>query len=105
MSSDIIPFQARLVCVPVDIVGVDREPAFEVDSLGHRHRRRGGEPRLDPEPPVLRYLRFKASRARKNVVTASPLHVEPYPPRPQSMQIDATLDTPGRKHLDDVYDR
>lgn len=38
-------------------------------------------------------------------LTASPLHVEPYPPRPQSMQIDAALDTPGRKHLDDVYDR
>ena len=38
-------------------------------------------------------------------LTASPLHVEPYPPRRQSVQIDAPLDTPGRKHLDDVYDR
>ncbi|TFY64348.1 hypothetical protein EVJ58_g2676 [Rhodofomes roseus] len=38
-------------------------------------------------------------------LTASPFHVEPYPPRPQSVQIEAPLDTPGRKHLDDVYDR
>ena len=41
--------------------------------------------------------------APKDDLTASPFHVEPYPPRPVSKY--STLDTPGRKHVEGVYDR
>lgn len=45
-------------------------------------------------------------RKRKlDELTASPLHVEPYPPRPQSTNPGPTLDTPARKHVEGVYDR
>ena len=43
------------------------------------------------------------AEAQKDELTASPFHVEPYPARPQSKY--ATLDTPGRKHVEGVYDR
>ncbi|KAK7690270.1 hypothetical protein QCA50_006925 [Cerrena zonata] len=36
---------------------------------------------------------------------ASPLHVEPYPPRPQSTNPGPPMDTPARKHVEGVYDR
>jgi len=37
-------------------------------------------------------------------LTASPQHVEPYPPRPPSKS-SMTIDTPAKKHLEGVYDR
>jgi len=40
----------------------------------------------------------------KDDLTASPLHVEPYPPRTQAIKSEE-LDTPARKHIEDVYDR
>lgn len=38
-------------------------------------------------------------------LTASPFHVDPYPPRPQSQNLGPLLDTPARKHVEGVYDR
>ncbi|KAI0330464.1 hypothetical protein GY45DRAFT_1323595 [Cubamyces sp. BRFM 1775] len=40
---------------------------------------------------------------QKDDLTASPLHVEPYPARPVASTI--TLDTPAKRHLEGVYDR
>lgn len=37
-------------------------------------------------------------------LTASPQHVEPYPPRPPS-KTSTTIDTPAKRHLEGVYDR
>ncbi|KAI0693211.1 hypothetical protein BC835DRAFT_1546100 [Cytidiella melzeri] len=37
-------------------------------------------------------------------LTASPHHVEPYPPRPPS-KLSVTVDTPAKRHLEGVYDR
>ncbi|KAI0826825.1 hypothetical protein BC628DRAFT_1410038 [Trametes gibbosa] len=36
-------------------------------------------------------------------LTASPLHVEPYPARPARLTV--TMDTPAKRHLEGVYDR
>ncbi|EED78106.1 predicted protein [Postia placenta Mad-698-R] len=41
----------------------------------------------------------------KNELTESPFQVEPYPPRAELSNSVNMLDTPGRKHLDDIYDR
>ncbi|KAJ2982066.1 hypothetical protein NUW54_g10795 [Trametes sanguinea] len=40
---------------------------------------------------------------QKDDLTASPLHVEPYPARPARTTI--ALDTPAKRHLEGVYDR
>ncbi|TFK91868.1 hypothetical protein K466DRAFT_481834 [Polyporus arcularius HHB13444] len=40
---------------------------------------------------------------QKDDLTASPLHVEPYPQRP--MKEGVALDTPAKRHLEGVYDR
>lgn len=40
----------------------------------------------------------------KDDLTASPLHVEPYPPRSQS-KASVAMDTPAKKHVEGVYDR
>lgn len=37
-------------------------------------------------------------------VTSSPLHVEPYPPRPPPKSA-MTIDTPARHRMEGVYDR
>lgn len=39
----------------------------------------------------------------QNDLTASPLHVEPYPARPAQSGI--TMDTPAKRHIEGVYDR
>lgn len=39
----------------------------------------------------------------QNDLTASPLHVEPYPARPA--QTGITMDTPAKRHIEGVYDR
>ncbi|CAL1712476.1 unnamed protein product [Somion occarium] len=49
-----------------------------------------------PERPIKR---------KHDDLTASPLHVDPYPPRPQSTNLDLALDTPAKKHIEGVYDR
>ncbi|KAI0081624.1 hypothetical protein K474DRAFT_1671815 [Panus rudis PR-1116 ss-1] len=36
-------------------------------------------------------------------LTSSPLHVEPYPQKPQTNKV--TMDTPAKKHVEGVYDR
>ncbi|OBZ68659.1 Serine/threonine-protein kinase par-1 [Grifola frondosa] len=41
----------------------------------------------------------------RNELTESPLHVDPYPPRPKGSKPAVVLDTPGRKHVEGVYDR
>ncbi|OSX59648.1 hypothetical protein POSPLADRAFT_1075257 [Postia placenta MAD-698-R-SB12] len=41
----------------------------------------------------------------KNELTESPFQVEPYPPRAELSNSVNMLDTPERKHLDDIYDR
>ncbi|KAI0769137.1 hypothetical protein BD413DRAFT_560042 [Trametes elegans] len=40
---------------------------------------------------------------QKDELTASPLHVEPYPARPTRSTV--ALDTPAKRHLEGVYDR
>ncbi|KAI0699944.1 hypothetical protein C8T65DRAFT_742293 [Cerioporus squamosus] len=40
----------------------------------------------------------------KDDLTASPLHVEPYPQRPMTKE-GVALDTPAKRHLEGVYDR
>ncbi|OSD07458.1 hypothetical protein PYCCODRAFT_1358875 [Trametes coccinea BRFM310] len=40
---------------------------------------------------------------QKDDLTASPLHVEPYPARP--VRTTVALDTPAKRHLEGVYDR
>ncbi|THH31245.1 hypothetical protein EUX98_g2950 [Antrodiella citrinella] len=41
---------------------------------------------------------------RYDDLTSSPLHVNPYPARPQS-QLIPVMDTPAKKHVESVYDR
>ena len=41
---------------------------------------------------------------RYDELTSSPLHVDPYPNRPQS-QLGPALDTPAKTHVESVYDR
>ncbi|KAH9936578.1 uncharacterized protein B0H18DRAFT_1113952 [Fomitopsis serialis] len=60
---------------------------------------------ISPSPSTGPQEVLAAQDRSHDELTASPFHVEPYPPRRQSVQIDAPLDTPGRKHLDDIYDR
>ncbi|KZT67233.1 hypothetical protein DAEQUDRAFT_729268 [Daedalea quercina L-15889] len=60
---------------------------------------------ITPSPSTGPQEVLDAQERSHDELTASPLHVEPYPPRPQSVRVDVPLDTPGRKHLDDVYDR
>ena len=42
---------------------------------------------------------------QKDDLTASPLHVEPYPQRPVVNKDGVPLDTPAKRHLEGVYDR
>lgn len=44
-------------------------------------------------------------KRRLDELTASPCHVEPYPPRPQSTNLGPPMDTPAKKHVEGVYDR
>ncbi|KAJ3528926.1 hypothetical protein NM688_g7927 [Phlebia brevispora] len=64
-----------------------------------------GKDALKRDPAVKKSMNERLTPITKNDdLTSSPLHVEPYPPRPVS-QIALSMDSPAKRHVENVYDR
>ncbi|KAH9924299.1 uncharacterized protein BXZ73DRAFT_103586 [Epithele typhae] len=48
---------------------------------------------------------YETPQRQKNELTASPLHIESYPPKTMPAKGSVTLDTPAKRQIEGVYDR